>query len=116
MTRDTAVEMATSNIRYGPGTTREVGMDLADMGARRVMLLTDPNLRHLPPVATAVASLERERVAYVLFDRVRVEPTDESFGEAIEFARREPFDAFVAIGGGSTMDTAKAANLYSTYP
>jgi hydroxyacid-oxoacid transhydrogenase len=51
-----------------------------------------------------------------VFDRVRVEPTDESFGAAIAFASSEPFDGFVAVGGGSTIDTAKAASLYSTYP
>jgi hydroxyacid-oxoacid transhydrogenase len=51
-----------------------------------------------------------------LFDKVRIEPTDGSFQEAIAFAQAEPFDAFVAVGGGSTIDTAKAANLYSTYP
>jgi hydroxyacid-oxoacid transhydrogenase len=116
MTHDTAIEMATSNIRFGPGTTREVGMDLSDMGCRRVMVLTDPMLRKLPPVAAVVESLERERIPFTLFDRVRVEPTDQSFHDAIELAKRQPFDAFVAVGGGSVMDTAKAANLYSTYP
>ena len=45
----------------------------------------------------------------------------QSFKEAIEFARshgegQHGFDAFVAVGGGSVMDTAKVANLYSTYP
>jgi hydroxyacid-oxoacid transhydrogenase len=52
----------------------------------------------------------------VLYDRVRVEPTDESFLEAIAFADRQPVDALVAVGGGSTIDTAKAVNLYTTYP
>jgi hydroxyacid-oxoacid transhydrogenase len=52
----------------------------------------------------------------VLFDAVRVEPTDASFKAAIQFAAEGRFDGFVAIGGGSSMDTAKAANLYSTYP
>jgi hydroxyacid-oxoacid transhydrogenase len=70
----------------------------------------------LPPVTSAIDSIAREKISISLFDRVRVEPTDESFGAAIEFARREPFDAYVAVGGGSTIDTAKAANLYATYP
>src|SRR5262245_35584320 len=108
MVHDNAIEMATSQIRFGPGTTREVGMDLTDMGVRRVMLLIDPKLRNLPAAAALVESLERERIAFAQFDRIRVEPSDESFWEAIEFAKREPFDGFVALGGGSTMDTAKA--------
>ncbi len=113
---ETAIELATSNIRYGPGVTREAGLDLADWGARRVMVLTDPMLAKLPPVQKVLESLEANGISYELFDRVRVEPTDKSFQEAIQAASAEPFDAFVAVGGGSTMDTAKAANLYSTYP
>ena len=116
MPKETAFEMATSGIRFGPGSTREIGMDLAEMGAQRVMVLTDPGLRRLPPVETVLEALDSQKVACSLFDRVRIEPTDESFHEAIAFARSGGFDAFVAVGGGSTIDTAKAANLYSTYP
>lgn len=111
-----AFEMATSNIRFGKGVTREVGMDLADMGAKRVMVVTDANLAKLPPVATVLESLDAEKIEYSLFDRAKVEPTDASLAEAIALARAGSFDAFVAVGGGSTIDTAKAANLYSTYP
>lgn len=116
---DTAFEMATSSIRFGPGVTREVGMDLKDLGVARVMVLTDPNLAKLAPVATVLESLEDQKIQYGLFDRVQVEPTDESFQVAIRFALSSSnggFDGFVAVGGGSTMDTAKAVNLYSTYP
>ncbi len=116
MEYDYAFEMAASNLRFGPGTTCEVGMDLADLGIKRVMVLTDPNLRSLPPVETVLTSLAEQNISYSLFDNVRVEPTDTSFKEAIAFASSEPFDGFVAIGGGSTMDTAKAANLYTSYP
>ncbi len=116
MPREYAFEMATANIRFGAGVTREIGMDLGDMNAKRVMVLTDPNLAALPPVATVLESLDREKIEFKLFDRVHVEPTDKSLLEAIEFAQSEPFDAFVAVGGGSTIDTAKAANLYSCYP
>src|SRR6266849_968758 len=116
MALEYAFELAASSIRFGRGVTREVGMDLAEMKAQRVMVLTDPNLARLQPVATVLESLRDNRISFSLFDRVRVEPTDVSFGDAIEFATQGRFHAFLAGGGGSTMDTAKAANLYSTYP
>ena len=116
MQHESAFELAMSNIRYGPGVTHELGMELADRKINRVLVLTDPLLAKLPPVATALESLKREKIAFTLFDRVRIEPTDQSFQEAIAVASAEPFDGFVAVGGGSVIDTAKAANLYSTYP
>jgi len=114
--RENAFELAASSIRFGKGVTREIGMDLAEMKARRVMVLTDQNLARLQPVATVVESLRENHISFELFDRVRVEPTDVSFREAIDFATQGEFDSFVAVGGGSTIDTAKAANLYATYP
>jgi hydroxyacid-oxoacid transhydrogenase len=116
MDNDYAFEMAASAIRFGAGVTREVGADLADLGARNVLVMSDPIVSRLPVMQRVVESLEAEGLGYALFDRVRVEPTDESFLDAIGCARESAFDAFVAVGGGSTIDTAKAANLYSTYP
>jgi hydroxyacid-oxoacid transhydrogenase len=108
--------MAVSSIRFGPGVTREVGMDLAELGAKRVLVLTDPVLKSLPPVRTVMDSLASNRIPATLYDRVRVEPTDESFLDAIAFAKQGEYDSFVAVGGGSTIDTAKAVNLYTTHP
>src|SRR5947208_4115264 len=116
MGHDIAFEMAVCSVRFGVGVTREVGMDLEELGARLVMVLTDPVVAKLRPVRTVIDSLERSGVAYALYDRVRVEPSDESFLDAIASAKERPFDAFVAVGGGSTIDTAKAVNLYTTYP
>lgn len=113
---DRIFEMATANLRFGPGATGEVGMDFADMHVRRVGVVTDPVVSQLPPVAVALESLEREGVSFHVFDRVRIEPTDASFREAIAWATAGKFDAYLAIGGGSVIDTAKAANLYATYP
>ncbi len=116
MQKDTAFQMSASNIRFGPGTTYEVGQDLRDMGASRVLLVIDPALVDLPTGNTVVESLKSAGVSYEVFDRVVVEPTDKSFQDASEVATAEQFDALVAVGGGSTIDTAKAANLYSTFP
>ncbi len=65
---------------------------------------------------TVLESLDANKIRYDVYDRVRVEPTDESFLDAIAFANAGQYDAFVAVGGGSTIDTAKAVNLYTTYP
>ncbi|MFV1964481.1 MAG: hydroxyacid-oxoacid transhydrogenase [Pirellulaceae bacterium] len=108
--------MSASNIRFGQGVTREVGMDLRDMQARRVLLVIDPVLVALPTGETVIESLKENRIDFDLFDEVRVEPTDQSFQAAAETATAGGYDAFVAVGGGSSIDTAKAANLYSTYP
>jgi hydroxyacid-oxoacid transhydrogenase len=116
MIKDIAFEMAVSSVRFGVGVTREVGMDLAEMGAKLVMVVTDRTIAGLGPVRTVLESLEQNKIPYAVYDRVRVEPSDESFLDAIAFGNQRPFDAFVAVGGGSVIDTAKAVNLYTTYP
>jgi hydroxyacid-oxoacid transhydrogenase len=116
MAFETAFSMDTSSIKYGPGVTREVGWDMQEQGSRRVMLVTDANMAESDAVAVTLESLQKYNIDTVLFDQTRVEPTDVSFKEAIKFAVDGKFDGFVAVGGGSSMDTAKAANLYSTHP
>src|SRR5215831_15769871 len=116
MSNEYAFEMATSSIRFGWGATREVGMDLAEWKVCRVMVVTDPLIRRLPPLATVLESLEKNGIESCVYDCVRVEPTDESCLDAAQFARDGEYDGLVAIGGGSTIDRAKMANLYSTYP
>jgi len=116
MAFETAFTMDTSSIKYGPGVTREVGNDMKEWGTRRVMVVTDPNLTKSQSVSITLDALRKAGIDAVLFDRVSVEPTDVSFKEAIRFAMDGKFDGYVAVGGGSSMDTAKAANLYATYP
>jgi hydroxyacid-oxoacid transhydrogenase len=116
MTKEYAVELSASNIRYGFGVTHEVGQDLAERGAKLVMVLTDPNLYELAPVERTLEALDDAGIRYHVYNRVRVEPSDESFKDAVAFAQSYHFDALVAVGGGSVIDTAKAANLYSCWP
>ncbi|MBH54402.1 MAG: alcohol dehydrogenase [Opitutaceae bacterium] len=115
-TNDTAFEMATSSIRFGAGITAEIGMDIADAGLTNALVLTDPVLASLPPVEKVKASLEDQNIKYSIYDNVRVEPNDKSFEDAIRFAESVGPDCFIAVGGGSVIDTAKAANLLITYP
>jgi hydroxyacid-oxoacid transhydrogenase len=116
MPKETAFTMDTSSIKFGAGVTREVGQDMLRLGSSRVMVVTDPRLSSSPAVETAMNALREAGIDAVLYDQTRVEPTDQSFKESIQFAVEGRFDGYVAIGGGSSMDTAKAANLYATYP
>jgi hydroxyacid-oxoacid transhydrogenase len=114
--RETVFTMDTSSIKYGPGATREVGDDARDRGLKRVMLFADANLTGTDGYAAARDSLKAAGIDVIEYSDVRVEPTDASFGKAIDAATDARPDGFVAFGGGSVIDTAKAANLYSTYP
>ena len=99
MAFETAFTMDTSSIRYGPGVTREVGYEMARLGASCVMLVVDPHLVESEAVATAHSSLLEAGIEVVVFDGVRCEPTDVSFKAAIRFASEGNFDGYVAVGG-----------------
>ncbi|KAF9151388.1 Hydroxyacid-oxoacid transhydrogenase, mitochondrial [Linnemannia schmuckeri] len=111
-----AFEMASSTMRFGEGVTREVGQDLVNMKAKKVLVMTDPNIAKLPVMKTVIESLKANNVPFVVYDKTRAEPTDQSFMDAIAFTKEHRPDVFVAVGGGSVMDTCKAANLYFNYP
>lgn len=111
-----AFEMISSTLRFGPGVTSEVGMDLVNLGARHTVVLIDPKVAKLPAANTLLDSLVRNGVNFRVFDGIRVEPTDKSMLDAIKFCRSANADSYVALGGGSTIDTAKIANLYASNP
>ena len=116
MALESVVRMDSVSIKYGSGATREVGFDLKELGATRVMVVTDRNLAEKEPVKVTLKALEDAGLEAVLYSNTRIEPTDASLKEAIDFATKGKFDGFAGVGGGSSMDTAKIANLYSTYP
>ena len=116
--KEYAFEMAASSIRFGPGVTQEVGMDIANLniGSGTVAVVTDSTVEQLDAMRQVRESLDREEIKYKIFNKVQVEPKDYSVKAAIDWARTSgDYSVYLAVGGGSVIDTAKLMNLYSVY-
>ncbi|MFB9312856.1 hydroxyacid-oxoacid transhydrogenase [Nocardioides plantarum] len=114
---ETVFTYAAPALKFGSGASAEIGHDLAALGARRVLLVTDAGVAATGHPARIAEQIGARGLDVTTYDAARVEPTDESLAHAIAFARDAgPFDAIVAVGGGSSIDTAKAVNLLTTNP
>ncbi len=113
---ETIFTMEATPVKFGTGASAEAGWELKRLGVRRAMLVTDPGVAHLGHPDRIKKLIEAEGIDVVLYDRARVEPTIDSFQDAADFAIEHDVDGFVSVGGGSSMDTAKVANLVSTHP
>ncbi|HEV7935681.1 MAG TPA: hydroxyacid-oxoacid transhydrogenase [Actinomadura sp.] len=102
-------------LKFGPGASSEIGFDLAQYGVRRVLVVTDPGVAATGSPQRIADQMKTYDIEAKVFDGVRIEPTDASIRHAIDQARASgPWDAYVAVGGGSAIDTAKAINLLTT--
>lgn len=113
---ETVFVMEMSPIKFGLGAMDEIGFDASRLGIRKALIFTDRNLGELGVPERVRALLEEQGVKADVYDGVEVEPTDRSMEDAAQYARTKEFDGLVAVGGGSTIDTCKAANLLACYP
>ena len=112
---ETIFTMEATPLKYGPGASEEVGWELKRLGASRVMLVSDPGVVEAGITPHIRELIEAEGIEVELFEKARVEPTADSFQEAADFAKEGEFDGFVAVGGGTSIDTAKVSDLISTH-
>src|SRR4051812_26865154 len=104
-------------LKFGSGASDEIGYDLSRYGVRRVLVVTDAGVAATGLPQRVADQMARFGIEARVYDGAHVEPTDRSLEAAIEEARSSgPWDAFVAVGGGSSIDTAKAINLLTTNP
>ena len=103
-------------LKFGVGALDEIGFDCAQLGLERVLIVTDEGVAATGIPGRAAESMQNAGLKPTVFSGAHVEPTDESFRAAAEFAGDTDWDGFVAVGGGSSIDTAKAINLLTTNP
>lgn len=103
-------------LKFGEGALDEVADEVSARGARSCLVLTDPGVRATGLPDRVLEQLQGAGIKAEVFDGVGVEPTDDSIELAVAHARQQDWDCYVAIGGGSAIDTAKAVNLLTTHP
>jgi alcohol dehydrogenase class IV len=113
---ETVFAVSAAPIKFGAGALSELGADAQSLGLKRVALFVDAHVLKSAPGEAALGALRAAGVDVALYEHTRCEPNSDSFENAAAFARAGHFDGFVSLGGGSVIDTAKAANLLSTYP
>ncbi|MDQ3911025.1 MAG: iron-containing alcohol dehydrogenase [Actinomycetota bacterium] len=112
---ETIFTMEATPLKYGPGASEEVGWELKRMDVKRVMLVSDPGVVEAGITPHIQELIEAEGIEVELFEKARVEPTADSFQEAADFATDGNFDGFVAVGGGTSIDTTKVSDLIATH-
>ena len=113
---ETLFTWAAPALKFGSGALDEVGREIAALGAGSCLVITDAGVRDTGIPDRIREQLVAEGIKAEVFDGVGVEPTDESIDEAVRFARQQNWDSYIAVGGGSAIDTAKAVNLLTTHP
>jgi alcohol dehydrogenase class IV len=117
LTEETIFTWGAPPLKFGAGATDEIGFEMSQYGVRRVLIVTDAGVNALGAPQRIADNLRRYDIESEIFDGVHVEPTDDSMNKAVEYARAQgDWDGFVAVGGGSAIDTAKAINLLTSHP
>ena len=112
--QETLFTVEATPFKFGPGAAADAGWELQRLGVRRAFVVMDPRVAELGIAARALEAIHAAGIETVIYSGVRVEPTLESLRDAAKAAREARADGFVALGGGSTIDTAKVANLVTS--
>jgi hydroxyacid-oxoacid transhydrogenase len=112
---ETIFTMEATPLKYGPGAAEEVGWEVKRLGVGRIMLVSDPGVVEAGITGRIQELIEGEGIEVEVWHKARVEPTADSLQAAADFASQGNFDGFVAVGGGTSIDTAKVSDLIATH-
>ena len=101
---------------FGEGAIKEIVTEVKARGAKKVMIATDADLVKFKVIDNVTELLEAAKIPFAVYDHIKPNPTIENVQEGVAFCKKEKADIIVAIGGGSSIDTAKAIGIIITNP
>jgi alcohol dehydrogenase class IV len=101
---------------FGAGAIGRLGEKLRDFGCKKVICVYDAGVKAAGIGVKAEASLKAAGVEYAVFDGVTSDPPAKMIDACADVARAERVDGVVGVGGGSSLDTAKAVAVLLEYP
>ena len=114
---DTVFTVRNVQVKFGEGVSAEIGYEAKRLGMTKVLIVTDKNLCDSTKIPEFILSkLEEDGIKTDVYDGTNIEPIDTEVVKGIEYAMGQGYDGFIGLGGGSSIDTAKMINLYTTYP
>lgn len=103
-----------TRIVFGPGKIESLGELASELGARRVLVVSDPGVVAAGHTQRGIDSLQSAGIETHLFQGVHENPTTDDVEAGVKVARRYEPQLLVGLGGGSSMDCAKGINFVYT--
>lgn len=114
---DTVFTVRNVQAKFGNGVAGEAGYEAKRMGVKKVLVVTDEHISSNTEILSIIKnSLDKSGIGFDVFDKSPVEPIDTAFMKGLDSIKGNLYDGFIGVGGGSSIDTAKMFNLYTTYP
>ena len=113
---ESIITFTTVPIKFGFSAAEEAGFETRRLGAKKILIVTDKNLMETGHPARIKSDIEKENIGVDIYDGIHIEPTDKSIEKMVGDLKGNDFDLYLALGGGSVMDTTKITNLLLTYP
>jgi alcohol dehydrogenase class IV len=104
-----------TKLLFGAGCSNDVGKWLKDLGSSKILLVTDAGLKNIGVAGRIENRIRNEDLTVVTYSDVKENPTVENVHEGRDLIKKENIDAVVALGGGSSMDAAKAMGILSAH-
>ena len=101
---------------FGKGAREELAGEIQKRGFKKVFLVSDKSLVEAGVTAKVEEVLNKANIPYVLYDEIKPNPTIKNVTDGVEACKKAEADLIVAVGGGSSIDTAKGISIVMTNP
>lgn len=101
---------------HGKGAIKEIATEVKNKGFKKCFVCSDPDLIKFNVTSKVTEILDQNNISYEIYSKIKANPTIENVKEGVDAFKKSGADCIVAIGGGSSIDTAKAIGIIANNP